>query len=292
MSPLTRRLSRSEGDLYFPDSESQRDSGLSSCSPADNVTPVNIRSKHGSQDSGVRISMASDDSGLVLKSKTASALITTGLGLLGCAPGIIDDGSIDEEFTHDILMPLVHNMKKVNYNRRESGVSIASGIYEEISEDIPEKQIKQTMHVYEDPVDLILRRTCTPPPLPPRKFTDRIRIDSYSDDALDDLPASPSSFSSLRYTPATSLQFIPRCHTMPSKTSDVFQFDDVSTIKTGSSSSSTSSNIESDYLPMSPIIPNAFSTLLTESLYLPMSPVMKQPDSLYMDMNAANRLKL
>lgn len=158
MSPLTRRLSRSEGDLYFPDSESQRDSGLSSCSPADNVTPVNIRSKHGSQDSGVRISMASDDSGLVLKSKTASALITTGLGLLGCAPGIIDDGSIDEEFTHDILMPLVHNMKKVNYNRRELGVLIASGIYEEISEAIPEKQIKQTMHGYEDPVDLILRR--------------------------------------------------------------------------------------------------------------------------------------
>lgn len=311
LTTSNRRLSRSEGDLrqsFTTDTESLRDSGLSSCSPADNVTPVNLRSNHGSQDSGVRISMASDDSGLVLKSKTASALITTGLGLLGCAPNMIGgcDDSFDEVFSQDILMPLFPNInKKAIANRRESGVSIASGIYEEISEDVPpastesntnsstkqsafsQSQQSKTPNHYEDPVDIILKRACTPPPLPPRKFQDRLRLDSYSEDNLDDLPLAPSSFTSLRYPPAISLQFLPRCHTMPSKSTGSTTTSCSSSYHFSSSSSQNGD--ENDYLPMSPGLHT--KTFLTESLYLPMSPIQKtfvpDTDSLYMDMNGA-----
>lgn len=56
--------------------------------------------------------------------------------------------------------------------RNESGISLASGIYEEIPEEVESKP-KQVVHVYENPMDVVLecsRRFCTPPPLPPRQL--------------------------------------------------------------------------------------------------------------------------
>lgn len=58
--------------------------------------------------------------------------------------------------------------------RRESGISLASGIYEEIS-DVPPKSenFAYINHIYENPVDLILKeqdcKLFKPPPLPPRQ---------------------------------------------------------------------------------------------------------------------------
>lgn len=56
---LSRRLSRSEGDLCEPSNKDQ-------CAPD---SPMCFRSQTGSDDSGVRVSLTSDDSGYQLKSK-------------------------------------------------------------------------------------------------------------------------------------------------------------------------------------------------------------------------------
>lgn len=60
--------------------------------------------------------------------------------------------------------------------RRESGVSVLSGVYEEIPDLPSAKEFenseprKSSLHMYEDPVDIILTslNKLTPPPLPPR----------------------------------------------------------------------------------------------------------------------------
>lgn len=63
----TRRYSRSDGDL--------RESENSTSIPADSPSsPVYYRSHSGSEDSGVRVSMASDDSTLVVKCKVSKNL--------------------------------------------------------------------------------------------------------------------------------------------------------------------------------------------------------------------------
>lgn len=63
----TRRFSRSDGDL--------RESENSTSIPADSPSsPVYYRSHSGSEDSGVRVSMASDDSTLVVKCKVSKNL--------------------------------------------------------------------------------------------------------------------------------------------------------------------------------------------------------------------------
>lgn len=71
----SKRLSRSEGDLY-------NNSQL--CAPD---SPMCFRSQTGSDDSGVRVSIASDDSGFALKTKTASSLISIGMAVLTKTPG-------------------------------------------------------------------------------------------------------------------------------------------------------------------------------------------------------------
>lgn len=62
-------------------------------------------------------------------------------------------------------------------------MSLASGIYEEIPEEVesnPKQPIKIVSHVYENPLELVWecsRKFSTPPPLPPRQFdflTDRL----------------------------------------------------------------------------------------------------------------------
>lgn len=71
--------------------------------------------------------------------------------------------------------------RRTGLPRRESGVSLASGIYEEILENPDEAIISKEAinHVYENPIDVILReksaKLFTPPPLPPRlkQFEDR-----------------------------------------------------------------------------------------------------------------------
>lgn len=65
--------------------------------------------------------------------------------------------------------------------RRESGVSLMSGVYEEIPDIPPPKEFQNqtpsewhsVLHTYEDPVDIILSsaKIFTPPPLPPRHET-------------------------------------------------------------------------------------------------------------------------
>ncbi|KYB26827.1 uncharacterized LOC100141786 [Tribolium castaneum] len=69
----SKRLSRSEGDLCTNTTTSD--------------SPVCIRSQTGSDDSGVRVSIASDDSAYLLKPKTASSLISIGMGVLTKTPG-------------------------------------------------------------------------------------------------------------------------------------------------------------------------------------------------------------
>lgn len=58
---LSRRLSRSEGDLCEPTNKDL-------CAPD---SPMCFRSQTGSDDSGVRVSITSDDSGYQLKTKVS-----------------------------------------------------------------------------------------------------------------------------------------------------------------------------------------------------------------------------
>lgn len=59
-----------------------------------------------------------------------------------------------------------------NIPRNESGISLSSGVYEEILEDIEKTPLasKFLNHVYENPLELISDRNSTPPPLPPRRL--------------------------------------------------------------------------------------------------------------------------
>ena len=108
--------------------------------------------------------------------QVASSLISAGLGLLFTTPACSEAdteslheyqqvGSLDSDEGDDepVRSPLP--------TRRESGISLASGIYEEIAEEVT----KNSTNHYENPVTL---RCCgrtaddvgdLPPPLPPRK---------------------------------------------------------------------------------------------------------------------------
>lgn len=140
--------------------------------------------------------------------------------------------------------------------RRESGVSLASGIYEEIL-DVPSKvKLNDTSHhVYENPIDIILHEKSgivfTPPPLPSRH------------QFLNDTNAH-----------GTYLPFKQRCNTLPAK--DLSRISQIFTS-------------ESDYMVMSPTKNIEKKTVLTENLYMPMSPIMNniktKIESCYMVMN-------
>ncbi|XP_008195061.1 uncharacterized LOC100141786 isoform X1 [Tribolium castaneum] len=232
----SKRLSRSEGDLCTNTTTSD--------------SPVCIRSQTGSDDSGVRVSIASDDSAYLLKPKTASSLISIGMGVLTKTPG----GS---ETNDDSLQDLtaLEDQTKCGLPRRESGVSLASGIYEEISEDAVKPL---TNHIYENPIDLILdinsklKKHAKPPPLPPRKFD---------------------------FTKRFSEQYKHRCNTLPAK-----DLSKISQIFTS----------DSEYVVMSPSkLPDKTKekskiSTIAESLYMPMSPVISLKNKIencYMIMN-------
>lgn len=67
----SKRLSRSESDLYCPK--------LHSCTPD---SPMCFRSQTGSEDSGVRVSESSDDSGYALSNSKVSLVIAVQLGII------------------------------------------------------------------------------------------------------------------------------------------------------------------------------------------------------------------
>ncbi|XP_054277855.1 uncharacterized protein LOC128996503 isoform X2 [Macrosteles quadrilineatus] len=144
----SRRLSRSEGDLR--------------CWPQDsNFSLFHLRTQSMSRNT-------SND-------KVASSLIHAGLGLMLTTPGCSEPDSLHDYQCLDSYWPepdtlgdlpnLESRRAQFRDGRRESGVSIASGIYEEIDENDYESMRPQV----EDP-----------PPLPPRKHEPSGSEEEYS----------------------------------------------------------------------------------------------------------------
>ncbi|GJQ78495.1 hypothetical protein Trydic_g11611 [Trypoxylus dichotomus] len=232
----SRRLSRSEGDLCDSLGKDVPDS------------PVCFRSNSGSEDSGVRVSMTSDD--FVLKNKMGSSLTTLGMALLTKTPGgsetngeSLQDLSIISESSHSNTL-----------SRRESGISLASGIYEEIL-DVPHTSNGKVdnpefaHHVYENPEDVIQRlakhgKHIPPPPLPPRIYEcntierDKVLKDSNSIPIL---------------TP-----YKHRCNTLPAKDltriSQIFTSESEYMVMTPSKTHLLLETTENHYMPMSPMV--------------------------------------
>nr|CAH7736996.1 unnamed protein product [Callosobruchus chinensis] len=247
---LTKRLSRSEGDLR-------------SCGGGGaDGSPVCPRSQTGSDDSGVRMSMGSfDEEGRTTAEDMPDArniLDTNSMGMTMKTPG----GSE----TEDSLQDLAENVDQTTPRtipRNESGISIASGIYEEIDETQIRVRIQDHVnHVYENPLDIILEsknRYFTPPPLPPR------RLDSPFKSKCAKSEDEPRS--------SMVLQCKPRCNTLPAK--------DLSKI------SRLFTSAESEYVVMSPGKTKDASPkkqdedaeAIVESFYMPMSPVVQPKDN-------------
>ncbi|CAH0551732.1 unnamed protein product [Brassicogethes aeneus] len=255
----TKRLSRSEGDLCGG-------GGGGSHGPCPPDSPMCFRSQTGSDDSGVRVSIASDDSGYVLKAKTASSLVSIGMALLTKTPG----GSENNDDSVPDLTNIDEQYLKCSLPRRESGVSLASGIYEEIPDDYVTKSKKKESHIYENPLEMILDgktgKQFKPPPLPPRR-------NELSPDCNEDM--LPCDL--LLNSPITFKQ---RCNTLPAK--DLARMSQIFTA-------------ESDYVIMSPskTLEKPRKPSISESLYMPMSPVIqlknKIVESYYMSMTGGKK---
>ncbi|KAJ8963288.1 hypothetical protein NQ318_018755 [Aromia moschata] len=250
----SKRLSRSEGDLCFAFDNTQ-------CLPD---SPICFRSQSESEDSGVRVSVSSDDSDYTVMSKNESGFHEAGLALITKTPG----GSESEGSAQD-LADIEEETEKGKLPRRESGVSLASGIYEEIPDDHSESfhnkaSSGETSHVYENPLELILGardgKYFKPPPLPPRR--------------LEFFPEGEERRCSYK---SIFLPFKQRCNTMPAK--DLSKLSQIFTT-------------DSEYVVMSPsktlLAPKKASLL--ESFYVPMSPVINLKNKLvegyYMTMTA------
>ncbi|XP_047118602.1 uncharacterized protein LOC124799107 [Schistocerca piceifrons] len=233
---------------------------------------VLLRTHSGSRDSGVRVSTASDDSStgrgkgsgtLYLRCfltityflpiggvSIASSLISAGLGLMFSTPGCseVDSESLHEYQQIGSFDSDEDDQDQIRYGtspRRESGISVASGIYEEIDES----EVSSQSH-YENPVSLhwttLMNKSAPlPPPLPPRKRHDCRTICSVrSEETLDDCRPSSRLVSSqvaLRYT------------------------------ERHSASCSALSDTEPGYMPMSPRIP--VTAAAEEQLYMPMASI-------------------
>jgi hypothetical protein len=247
-----KRLSRSEGDLC------NNTSNRKSCS---SENPVYIRSQTGSDDSDVRVSVSSDDSGCLLKQKTATSLASIGLEVLTKTPG---GSEINDDSLPDLIIPEDQFAAKGTLPRRESGISLASGIYEEISEEPVKSPSPKTNHIYENPIDLILdvsskfKKHCKPPPLPPRTL-----------DFMLGTSTKKMIFGQYKH----------RCNTLPAK--DLSRISQIFTS-------------DSEYVVMSPSkIPDETKdkskiATIAESLYMPMSSVIslkKKIENCYMIMN-------
>ncbi|RZF41440.1 hypothetical protein LSTR_LSTR000154 [Laodelphax striatellus] len=157
-----RRLSRSEGDLrhWSPLQHTSRAGNSSKCLPLPDDQPA-------------------EPSPL---GKIAKTLISASFGLMLSTPGCSEPDtshdyqnlSTDEDWQfveyHDIEcetddLPELHfSFKSTISNRRESGSSITSGIYEEIDEEQSIKVDRNVQNSSEPKTDNI-----APPPLPPRK---------------------------------------------------------------------------------------------------------------------------
>ncbi|XP_022908243.1 uncharacterized protein [Onthophagus taurus] len=239
----SRRLSRSEGDLCDSTSKDVPDS------------PICFRSNSGSEDSGVRVSMTSDD--FSIKSRMGSSLSTLGMALITKTPG----GS---ETNGESLQDLSITSDTNTLTRRESGISLASGVYEEIP-DVPNGAVKVNSgdfshHVYENPLDVIDRlekhQKIPPPPLPPRVFDRSFTLER---DRNIDKNAQ------------TSTPYKHRCNTLPAK--DLARISQIFTN-------------ESEYMVMSPN--KGKITEKIECHYVPMSPIVNlktKIESCYMVMN-------
>ncbi|KAJ8924220.1 hypothetical protein NQ315_007011 [Exocentrus adspersus] len=252
----SKRLSRSESDLYC---QKFHLCPLSS--------PLYFRSQTGSEDSGVRVSESSDDTGYVLSisKNTASIQNISRIALLTKTPG----GSETEDSSRE-LANIDEEMPRV-LPRNKSGLSIASGIYEEILDEPKitpsnKNNSKYASHIYENPIEVITvgkSKHFKPPPLPPRR--------------LDFLPESePNTYTPFFRTSNRNIfsPFKSRCSTLPSK-----DFSKMSQIF----------NADSEYVVMSPrkSLDKPVSTV--ESLYVPMSPVTnlknKLVENFYISMN-------
>ncbi|XP_012283916.1 uncharacterized protein LOC105701611 [Orussus abietinus] len=220
-------------------------------------------------DGDLRLSMHSDEqagSFPVLKSKVASSLINAGLGLfLSSRSG--SEAKLVHQTSEDLERIAVHKMAGVkislrtravdnvyqpepagisniigssleeleeSFTRRVSNISVASGIYEEISDVVdPSKNVCLASNLYEDPEELILRN-CElhrePPPLPPRQRcgSGSTRNGSISDDGLDSEGGTRSA------TPNTTEDTTPTPEEKAASMSQAIHVDN------------------SDYVPMSP----------------------------------------
>ncbi|KAJ9577296.1 hypothetical protein L9F63_006135 [Diploptera punctata] len=177
LKPSARRLSRSESDLHC---FSSNDLG----SPRQRHHFLRKKAMLERSHSSSRTSATSDDYVQTIGGKVASSLLSAGLGLLFSTPAgsEVDTeslheyqqvGSLDSDDDEDDSLPC----------RRESGVSIASGIYEEIMDT--DQESNSTNH-YENPAmlhwrDSIEDKEDSPPPLPPRK-----QRQHYLDSVLED----------------------------------------------------------------------------------------------------------
>ncbi|XP_011304224.1 uncharacterized protein [Fopius arisanus] len=143
----------------------------------------------------------------VLKNKVASTLIDAGLGMIlttraGSEAKLLhklDGGMTTSKITghvravDNVYQPEPAGIPSVSASleeleepspRRVSTVSIASGIYEEIVEDLGDFRRRIHSNLYEDPKEILIVEGGIPPPLPPRQRASN-RNDSISDDGLD-----------------------------------------------------------------------------------------------------------
>ncbi|PNF35429.1 hypothetical protein B7P43_G01755 [Cryptotermes secundus] len=174
-----RRLSRSESDLRC----FRADEFSALGSPGQPCHFLRHKGVLERSHSSSRASATSDDYVQAIGGKVASSLISAGLGLLFSTPACSE---ADTESLHEYQQ--VGSLDSDEYDdesgdnsrptRRESGVSVASGIYEEIADGDEEHSANH----YENPAALRWGRAAedrsnSPPPLPPRKqrlrFTDR-----------------------------------------------------------------------------------------------------------------------
>ncbi|XP_077302866.1 uncharacterized protein LOC143923188 [Arctopsyche grandis] len=204
---LDRRISRSEGTLFTMDDfkeysfESERDSGLSSCEP------ISSKSKskwyYSLQDPSIRLSV--NDKGYFLKGKVASTLISA--GVLLSTPGHTSkaklqhcDKKVVKSSENILSRTQISDFSECSFDRRSSGVSVASGHYEEISEQNlihKNPRVSKAMRVsadntYEALVECIYgtarrqSKKILPPPLPPRHRIHSGKFDSASDSGVEE----------------------------------------------------------------------------------------------------------
>lgn len=281
---LGRRLSKSEGNLraIFD----QMDNRMAQTPGYLEYLSNGIMSSHGgSHDSNEKRSMGSDES-CSFKGKVAPSIISAGIGLILSTPGCSDgdneslheyqkvgnDESDDEFGGLHFIAPLTSFAPP----RRESGFSVASGVYEEIDD----------LTITFDPSSLNTVQESeseSPPPLPPRRGC---LVKSVSEDMEENgytnmlqPPRTPSKFisRSAGNTPLPSPPSLSRSYTAPSSS-------EIMPCMKNSSWQNNNNIEESDYLPMMPS--GGFFANLAKSGYLPKDHAIEEPH--YMVMASVN----